>query len=38
MDERPDFRSWIFTLIVGGGFFVISVVVFVLSYLRLRSP
>jgi len=37
MDDRPDFRSWIFTLIVGGGFFVISVAVFVLSYIKLRA-
>jgi len=37
MDERPDFRSWISTLIVGGGFLVISVAVFVLSYIKLRA-
>jgi len=37
MNERPDFRSWIFTLIVGGGFLVISVAVFVLSYIKLRA-
>jgi hypothetical protein len=38
MDEPPGIRSWIFTLIVGGGFLVVSVAVFVLSYLRLRAP
>jgi len=38
MLNRPDLRSWIFTLLVGGGVLGISLIVFVLSYLRLRAP
>jgi len=35
--NRPDLRSWIFALLVGGGVLAISLIVFVLSYLRLRA-
>lgn len=38
MLNRPDLRSWVFTLLVGGGVLAISLIVFVLSYLRLRAP
>jgi len=38
MPNRPDLRSWIFTLLVGGGVLGISLIVFVLSYFRLRAP
>jgi hypothetical protein len=38
MMNRPDLRSWIFTLLVGGGVLGISLIVFVLSYFRLRAP
>ena len=38
MMNRPDLRSWIFTLLIGGGVLGISLIVFVLSYLRLRAP
>jgi len=38
MLNRPDLRSWILTLLVGGGVLGISLIVFILSYLRLRAP
>jgi hypothetical protein len=36
--NRPDLRSWIFTLLIGGGVLGVSLIVFILSYLRLRAP
>ena len=38
MMKSPDLRSWIFTLLIGGGVLGISLIVFVVSYLRLRTP
>jgi hypothetical protein len=38
MMNRPDLRNWIFTLLVGGGVLAISLIVFLLSYFRLRAP
>ena len=38
MLNRPDLRSWVFTLLIGGGVFGISLIVFIVSYLRLRAP
>lgn len=37
MSDRPELKNWVFALIIGGGIVGFSVLIFVLSYLRLHS-